>query len=260
MPAESKGVVKSADRVLDVFELLGRWGSGMSHAELAEVLNIPKSSLTPLLRNLVARNFVEYDPISKGYRLGDAFVQLAQRTGQERSLLGFIHPIAVDLSAATDESVTVTQLKGDQGETIDSVSGPHRLVSHMRSGDRGPLYALSGGKAILAHLPEAMLADYLRRVQFEPITPNTISSKEELLRQLDDIRRTGYSFVEEEFTFGIVGIGAPILADDGFPVGAISVVMPSVRLTEESRARAKSELATAVTRISRQLTRLATAH
>ncbi|MBT2565070.1 IclR family transcriptional regulator [Arthrobacter sp. ISL-85] len=260
MAVEPKGVVKSADRVLDVFELLGRWGSEMSHAELAEVLNIPKSSLTPLLRNLVARNFVEYDPISKGYRLGDAFVQLAQRTGRERSLLGFIHPIVVDLSSATGESVTVTQLKGDQGETIDSVSGPHRLVSHMRAGDRGPLYALSGGKAILAHLPQAMLSDYLRRVEFERITPNTIASTDELVRQLEEVRRTGYSFVDEEFTFGIVGIGAPILADDGFPIGAISVVMPSVRLTDESQAQATRGLTTAIERISRQLTRLAAAH
>jgi hypothetical protein len=70
MANASTGVVKSADRVLDLFELLGRWGAEMSHTDLVEALQIPKSSLTQLLRNLVSRGYIEFSPSTKGYRLG----------------------------------------------------------------------------------------------------------------------------------------------------------------------------------------------
>ena len=73
---ESSGVVKSADRVLDVIELLARWGREMSHTEIADTLEIPKSSLTKLLKNLTARGFVEFVPLTKGYRLGEALIKI----------------------------------------------------------------------------------------------------------------------------------------------------------------------------------------
>lgn len=228
----------------------------MSHREIAEVLAIPKGSLTPLLRTLVAREFIEYDHITKGYRLGTMFAQLARRAGEQESLLGFVHPILVEISQVTAESCLLTELRGDEGETVDSVIGPHRLVSHMRVGDRGPLYALSGGKAILAHLPEKMRTEYLDRVEFEEITANTIRNRAELVRQLQEVRATGISYSVEEFTIGIAGIGAPIISNDGFPVGAISVVMPVMRFNDDLRGRAIAALRAARNKIDRQLARV----
>ena len=54
--------VKSADRVLDLLELLTRRGKAMSHTELSLALGIPKSSLTQLLRNLTDRGYLLFSP------------------------------------------------------------------------------------------------------------------------------------------------------------------------------------------------------
>jgi DNA-binding IclR family transcriptional regulator len=237
--------VKSANRVLDLFELLGRWDREMAHAEIAEQLAIPKSSLTPLLRNLVDRGFVEYDHVTKGYRLGAAFVRLSQRAGDRHSLLAIAHPTLEEMTRTTGESSVMHQLSGDDGETVDAVIGPHRLVSHMRVGDRGPLYALSGGKAMLSRMPTDMVEEYLARVEFEAITPHTVGDVGRLRADLDKARRTGYATSIEEFTLGIVGIGMPLIAPDGFPVAALSVVMPAVRFDAVAKARALSALAAA---------------
>jgi DNA-binding IclR family transcriptional regulator len=258
MAPQANGVVKSADRVLDLFELLGDWGREMSHSEIAERLSIPKSSLTPLLRTLVGRDFLEYDHVTKGYRLGPSFAQLAQRTPDQRSMLDRVKPILRNLANATGETSMATRLVGDEGQTVVSVTGPQKLVSHMRVGDRGPLYALSGGKAILAMLPEDMREDYLARVTFEDILPNTIKSTEQLRAQLNEIRRTGISYSVQEFTIGIAGMGTPILADDGYPVGAISVVMPFIRFNEQSEARIADLLRHAAAQASKQLSRTTT--
>src|SRR5689334_1290582 len=59
---KTDSAVKSADRVLDILQLLARQGSALSHHEIGTSLGIPKSSLTHLLRNLVAREFLSLDP------------------------------------------------------------------------------------------------------------------------------------------------------------------------------------------------------
>src|SRR6476620_5947065 len=114
--------VKSADRVLDLFELLSGWGREMSHVEIADALKIPKSSLTQLLQNLVARGYINFSPISKGYKLGEAFNNLAQRTSQTHSLDTLASPILDEIAEETLESVTLNRLKGDQSEVIATVS------------------------------------------------------------------------------------------------------------------------------------------
>ena len=243
---EISPAVKSADRVLDLFELLGGWGGEMSHADIVEALGIPKSSLTQLLRTLATRGYVEYSSSTKGYRLGAAFARLSLRTGQLRDLISAIEPLLADITRATQETSALNQRNGDMSEVVATVNSPQRLVSNMRLGDLAPLYATSGGKVILAMLPEIAREEYLARVKFEPITPRTIRGKRELQRQLAAIREAGVAYSHEEFTPGIVGIGVPLLAGDATLLGALNIAMPAVRhtpLAEERAIRALREAA-----------------
>jgi DNA-binding IclR family transcriptional regulator len=249
----NQGAVKSADRVLDLFELLSGWGHEMSHNEIATALGIPKSSLTQLLKNLVARGYVDFSSVSNGYRMGEAFSRLAQRISQTRTLLTLAAPILEEMTQQTEEASTLNQLRGDQTEVIATVSSPLRLVvSHMQVGDVGPLYALSGGKAILAGMPDAMIEDYLNRVVFEPITAKTISTTAQLRREIAQVRKEGVAYSIEEFTSGISGIGVAILSDSGFPIGSLTLAIPSVRFSRESKERGTRVLKSAAERIHRQ--------
>jgi len=244
--------VKSADRVLDLFELLSGWGQEMSHVDIATALGIPKSSLTSLLGNLVARGYVSFSPISKGYRLGEAFATLTQRTGSVQSLNAIAASILEEITDETLESCTLNRLKGDQCEVIATVSSHLRLVSQMRVGDVGPLYALSGGKAMLAAMPDSMVEEYVDRVVFERITPKTIASKVDLRRDIAKVRKQGFAYSLEEFTLGISGIGVAILSESSFPLGAVALAIPTVRFSPESKERGVRVLKLAAERIRRR--------
>jgi DNA-binding IclR family transcriptional regulator len=252
MTKDPASVVKSADRVLDVFELLARWGAEMSHTDLVDALQIPKSSLTQLLKNLVQRGYVEFSAETKGYRLGDAFLRLSRQTGESRSLVAIIQPILEEITKVTQETSALNQLKGDHAEVAATVPSPQRLVSHMRRGDMAPLYATSGGKALLANLPVAMRDEYLRTVVFAAVTPKTIRSKRELQKQIATVLKTGVAYSYEEFTPGIVGVGVPILSDTGFPLGALNIAVPSVRFSKQLQQRAIEVLLAGAERARRQ--------
>jgi DNA-binding IclR family transcriptional regulator len=244
--------VKSADRTLDVLELLAQWGREMSHAEIAEALDIPKSSLTKLIRNLAERGYLRLIPETRGYRLGDAILKLAQQSNQTRSLIACAEPVLSDITQQTSESCALNQLKGEQVEVVATVISQQRLQSHMRLGDVAPLYAVSGGKAILAHLPDMMREDYLRSLTFERFTKNTISTKKALLATLEDVRKQGFATSIEEYTPGIVGVGVPILSASGFPLGSLNLAIPTVRYSNEIGERAVAILQAATARIQRQ--------
>jgi DNA-binding IclR family transcriptional regulator len=123
----------------------------------------------------------------------------------------------------------------------------------MRNGDLAPLHATSGGKCLLAFLPQPMIDEYINNVEFDQITPNTIASKEELRRQLNTIikERIAYSF--EEFTLGIIGMAVPILAEADRPIGSINIAMPAVRYNSKVRDNAADQLERAALTIRHQL-------
>jgi DNA-binding IclR family transcriptional regulator len=249
---ESSGIVKSADRTLDLFELLASWGREMSHTELAASLDIPKSSLTKLLKNLTVRGYIEFLPNTKGYKIGPTLTKLAQQANQVRSLITVAEPVLDDITRQTMESSALNQLKGDQVEVVATVLSPQRLMSHLKLGDMAPLYAVSGGKAILAFLPDAMREEYLQTVVFEKFTPKTIQSKKALIAQLNEIKRTGVAYSFEEYTQGIIGIGVPILSFAGFPLGSLNIAMPAVRHNKTTEATALAILASSADHIRRQ--------
>jgi len=249
----AQGTVKSADRVLDLLELLARRGQDMSHSDIGEALEIPKSSLTQLLKNLTARGYLEYSAVSRGYRLGEAVAKLAGRANQGRSIVSIVEPILADITASINESSAFNQLKGDKSEVVAAVSGSQRLVSHMRKGDLAPLYATSGGKAILAFMPDEEQERYLGTVVFEAITPHTIRTTKELRRQIKQIRETGFAFVSEEFTPGISGVAVPILGSGNISLGSLNVAIPSVRYNEAARERILKVLNESLVRVNRAL-------
>ena len=242
MSESAQAAVKSADRVLDLLELLAHAGREMSHSDISEMLEIPKSSLTQLLKNLQARGYVETTPNGRGYRLGDAFLSLSESTGQIRKLASHAEAVLSDLTRETGESSALNQLKGDQVEVVATVLGPARLVTHMRLGDLAPLYATSGGKAILTHMPEAFQESYFARVRFEAATPATLKTVKALRQQLAEVRKAGFASSHQEWTPGIVGIAVPLLDLAGAPLGAINVAIPAARFDAAKDNQVKKAL------------------
>ena len=250
MSDSALGAVKSADRVLDLFELLGRWGREMTHSDIADALAIPRSSLTHLLRNLLSRGYVVYAAETKCYRLGPSIAELAQQGSDAGDLVRRAEPVLKEITATTRESSALNRLRDMQAEVVATVMSPQRLVSHMQLGDLAPLYATSGGKIILANLPEPQQEEYMRSVRFEPITPNTITSVVELRRQIQTVRREGVAYSFEEYTPGIIGMAMPVLSKSGYPAGSLNVAMPSVRYSPKVRDVVAETLEAAVRGLS----------
>jgi IclR family transcriptional regulator, acetate operon repressor len=245
--------VKSADRVLDLLELLARRGKALSHTELSVALGIPKSSLTQLLRNLTDRGYLAFSPGPNTYEPGAAFFALLRRAQEGFNIVALARPVLAKLTAATHESSSFNAYRRDYVERLCGVDSPQALTYRMTIGTRFMLYSSSAGKAVLAALPEPERNRYFDRVRLEQRTEATVKSVAELRRQVARIAREGVAYSRGEYLPGIVAIAAAIRRPDGYPLGALNVVTPAIRFDPALEATCLRELKAAQLALEREL-------
>lgn len=256
-PAAPRSAVKSADRVLDLLELLASTGRAMTHAEIARRTGIPKSSLTPLLRNLVHRGYIEPLAHSQQFQLGEGTHALARRGAHNRELLRASGPWLQHLMQATGESAGLSVLRDDVAERIASSQSPTAVLYSVHVGVMQPLYASSAGKVLLAWMPSDEREAYLRRVKLLPRTGQTIRSAAVLRRQLHQVREEGVAWSLGEFTAGIVGVAVPVLDVHGRAIAAVGIALPASRLDEARKKKMMNVLRTTAVQIGRATDRAA---
>ncbi|OVZ60578.1 hypothetical protein CDO44_07555 [Pigmentiphaga sp. NML080357] len=235
--APSRSSVKSADRVLDLLELLASTGRAMTHAEISRRTGIPKSSLTALLHNLVGRGYIEQLQDSQQFQLGEGAYALARRGAHNRDLLRASEPWLQRLTRDTGESAGLSVLRNDMAERIASSQSPKAVLYSVHAGVMQPLYASSAGKVLLAWLPPAEREAYLQRVKLQPRTEQTIRSAAVLRRQLHQIREEGVAWSFSEFTAGIAGLAVPVLDVHGRALAAVGLAMPASRLEDARKQK-----------------------
>ena len=97
----------------------------------------------------------------------------------------------------------------------------------------------AAGKTILAFLDEQTRETILTSSDWTPMTAHSITSRDQLLKELDSVRERGYALDLEENEIGVHCVAAPVFNANNHIQAAVSISGPSVRMTEE---RIHSEL------------------
>lgn len=200
--------------------------------ELAEATQLNRSTAYRLLSTLEQENLLSRNPESNAYRLGPAMIALGGTALRQNDLRHLARPALKKLAEVTGETTTLEILSEGQVLVLDEVSSGYLLGTNRFVGLRLPIHATSTGKAMLAWLP----TDEQKAILHQPLkahTSHTITQTEALQANLDKIRQQGYALSLQEIEAGFVAIGAALRNVDGYPVAAISVDGPSLRLGED---------------------------
>lgn len=218
-------------RALNVLGVLRDAGSDVGVIELARALGMHASTTHRILRALVATNYVVQNAQTERYRLGPAAFLLGRAA--ERTL-GFDEamPLLEQLATATEESVNLVIRDGEEGLVVLRVESEHPLRFIQPVGARIPLYCSSTGKVLLAFAGD-LHEEVARLGELHRLTPRTITSPRELLRDLEAIRERGYGLNRGERIPGVYGVAAPVLTTDGVATTALAVQGPEIRIPDE---------------------------
>jgi DNA-binding IclR family transcriptional regulator len=235
-PRGKRGTHRTANRVVDILELLAASRDGLALREVSAQLEAPKSSLLPLLRALTARGLLEQGRAGE-YRLGPQALALGAGSAAHRELPDVARPALVALMRRTGETVFLGTLARDGLSVVyvDKVESEHVIRYTAGVGDRRPLHATSTGKAILASLPDEQREAILQALVLERHTELTVTSLPALRAALEEIRRTGVCVSLDEMVRGAAGVAALIVDRHGHGVGACTIAGPTDRLRPKLR-------------------------
>jgi IclR family transcriptional regulator, KDG regulon repressor len=229
---QRENVVKSVSRALDIIALVGMKKGGLGVTEIANQIDINKSSVFRTLSTLVQYGYIEQDGDTGKYKLGYKFLDISSKLLESIDIRTEAKPFLQELEEKTNEVIHLVVY--DQGEVvyIEKLEGTETLRTHSRVGKRAQMHCTSVGKAILAHLPENDVLAIIDKGM--PVhTDYTITEKEALLQELKQIRGRGYSLDLEENEYGITCIAAPVFDHLGNVVAAVSISGPTTRMTKD---------------------------
>lgn len=218
--------VGAADTVLRVLLLLSETGE-LRVSDTAARLGVARSTAHRMLAMLVLHGFAEKDG-RRIYRTGPALRHVADPPGLPPDLVTAAHSALRQLASSLCETAHLMVLEGNGVRFVDGVEGPQTLRVGTRTGMLLPAHATSGGKTLLAELPDDQLAAlYPRGLPGGEATALTDLSA--LRRELAAIRRRGYATNNEESERGVSAVGAVVRDRSGHAVAAVAVAAPSSR-------------------------------
>ena len=246
-------MVKSAERTLMILEEVCAHKTGLTQKELSELLGIPKSSLSAILSDLTAAEYVRLDPLKKLYMIGPQILTLAGRYLDNQDMVGQGRPLVIELARETGESGVLAIPMDWEALLVCKEDCVQPILPSIQVGTRFPMNASAVGKAMLAHFPDEDIERFLESAEFVALTPQTPTDPQKLREELAEIRATGVAYNRDNYCVGLSAIAAPVFEHSGKVVAAMSISLLSQSLTKEKKAVCEDVIARVTARLSRQL-------
>lgn len=229
--ASSSGV-KSADRLMILLEYLAANGQ-MPFSSIVKDLDLPNSSAHQLLQTAVHRGFIDLDSKARTYRLGLKILEIGQAYFRALDLPAIAQPYMDRLLLLLGETIQLAKLDGLDTIHIAVAKSDHAIKLITEVGMRRPAHATGLGKVLLASLSDDEIRARLKGVKLKAFSAHTITDHEELIEELHRVRERGFAEDSEEFAVGCKCFAMPLHNESGQTVAAMSVSIPTPRLTEE---------------------------
>lgn len=227
---------QSAERCLDILELLISEAGGLGISEISQRLDLPLSATHRLTQVLVDKGYaVQPDGTLYVPTLRTAVLGLRFLAGHD--VVRLARPALDELARETRELVRLAVVEGEAMIWVAKAQGSTASLRHDPiDGRTVPLHTTAMGKAWLATMPEE---DAVARVEAsgwraDLTGPNAIRDSGTLRRALATIRETGYATAIQESELGLCAIARVVRsrAPGRKVVGAVSVAGPSYRVDD----------------------------
>lgn len=227
-------VIKSVETSIRIIECLQELRIAQV-GEISEATGDSNSNVCKHLATLEKHGFVE--KTSDGYELGLRYLDLGGFVRNNRREAHIIKPKIRELAEITGEVAQFAVEHRGRLVMIYRETGSRGVSTRTRVGRYLPMHQVASGKAILAYLPRERVEKIIETHGLPAETENTITDKQTLFDELDEIREKKIATNDAESTDGLYAVASPIIMSDGELVGACSVSGPSHRIRNEERIK-----------------------
>jgi IclR family transcriptional regulator, acetate operon repressor len=248
-PSRPDGLIGAVDNVLRLLRLFEDHEM-IRVNQVARDMGLSRSTVHRMLATLSHHQFVEQDEYSRAYKPGPALVDIGLAVVSKIDIRAVSHSALAQLRDLTNETSHLGIMRGDTSVLyLDSVESDQVVRTGNRIGWILPAHSTAGGKALLAERTDAEVAALYPSGVLEAPTPRALTSVEELLDQLAEVRRVGYAVNHGESEADVAAVAAAVRDKRGRVRGVLVTTAP---LSRADDAWVKTT-ATATMRVAREL-------
>jgi IclR family pca regulon transcriptional regulator len=195
-------------------------------ANIADDLGMSRSTTHRYVITLLRLGYLEQGA-SRKYRLSLKVTDLGMSVLNATGLREHAHPYLDELRQRTGYTASMAVLDGPEILYIDRARSYRRGQSEidlgLAPGSRLPAYCTAMGKLLLANLPEREQGELLASMKLTKRGPNTITSKQALRDELDEVREESFAVNDEELAPELHSIAVPVRNEAREVVAAVSL-------------------------------------
>lgn len=215
---------RTVERAMEILQFVSQKNEGVTIQEIADKLQIPKSSAFVIVKTLLSERYIEpmrYN--EKRYKIGIKLYTLGMRYVSEMNIVDLCSMYLNPLADKYHKTAFVGVLEGTSIVYIYKYSGEGVVLAACALGSRKEVHATALGKAILAFSTPEERRAILDSIELLPVTERTITSRPVLEEELSLTRTRGFSRDIKENESVTICCGAPIFDYTGHCIAAISL-------------------------------------
>lgn len=224
---QSENTIEAVERTVKILEAL-RELDGAGVTELTDYLGMAKATVYTHLATLRECEFVVKN--GSEYHISLRFLGFGEYARQQTKIYQVMQDEVDMLAEESGEAAQFMIEEHGRGVYLYKRESPRAIKTASHIGLRCPLHCTALGKSMLSHFPDERVEEIIDCHGLPKQTQNTITDRDELFAELEEIRERGYAFDNEEIQPGLRCVAAPIVDYSGGMLGAISVSGPTSRL------------------------------
>src|SRR5690606_11516113 len=222
--------IEAIERGLRVLRLFTPERHSLSLREIASGVDCVPSTALRVVATLCDLQFLQEMPTRGLYRPGIAAMRLGVAALLNSPLYRAAPPALRKLHQVTEETVNLDALLDGMICHVGRFKQKDILPTAVAIGSLFPCYCTAPGKLFMALLPPNQRAKVMQKQSFAPITPQTITSRAVLQRELSSIRAEGVAFADCEMWQDLRALSAPVLGSNNQVVAAVTLVGSTARI------------------------------
>jgi DNA-binding IclR family transcriptional regulator len=211
---------QTVDRAIEVIELCSVRPRTLR--ELAEELCVHRTTVMRLVHSLAEGGFVRSDGTGH-WGVGFRLAGLAQSALDQFDLRSVVHPYIDALSQRVGQTIQFAVPDGNRIVYVDKIEPARSITLNTRIGGDVVVNTAGVSKAILAFLPADERDRILAAADWTRYTDATITSADEMLARLENVRAEGWATDEGEYEPFSNCVAAPVWSHNAAAAGAISI-------------------------------------
>lgn len=202
--------VHSLEKGLTVLGAFSKNGSTQSLSEIAKYTGMSLPTAARYVKTLEDLGFLFKDSKDKSYRLSPKILSIGFNFIENLDIRHRMSSHLLELSKQENVDTACAILDQTEVVYIDSFRANALVTLNLTVGSRLPAYCTALGRVIMAYMDRKIAEDVLRASDLQALTPFTVTDKNTILKELDEIRGQGYAYNEQELLQGQVALAVPI--------------------------------------------------